>query len=147
MSNPFLGPVDETPAVRSPVTDDALRAVRVMIDAYRVMEELLPRTIPTLCGFDIAGVNEASFEVGGDYYEFIPLPDDRWGIIIADVVGKGIGAALLVSAIRASLYALVGRELAARALMRRANRFFYDSVRTAGMSPSSTPSSMCRRAG
>ena len=96
--------------------------------ARQVMEDLIPRTIPTLQGFDIAGVNEASFEVGGDYYEFIPLPDNRWGIIIADVVGKGIGAALLVSAIRASLYALVDRELAARAVMRRANRFFYDSV-------------------
>ena len=96
--------------------------------ARQVMEELIPRSVPTLQGFDIAGVNEASFEVGGDYYEFIPLPDDRWAIIIADVVGKGIGAALLVSAIRASLYALVGRELAARAIMRRANRFFYDSV-------------------
>ena len=96
--------------------------------ARQVMEELIPRTIPTLQGFDIAGVNEASFEVGGDYYEFIPLPDDRWAIIIADVVGKGIGAALLVAAIRASLYALVGSEMAARAIMRRANRFFYDSV-------------------
>ena len=99
-----------------------------LIVARQVMEELIPRTIPTLPGFDIAGVNEASFEVGGDYYEFIRLPDDRWGIIIADVVGKGIGAALLVSATRASLYALVGRELASRAVMRRANRFFYDSV-------------------
>ena len=92
------------------------------------MEDLIPRTIPALQGFDVAGVNEASFEVGGDYYEFIPLPDDRWGIVIADVVGKGIGAALLVSAIRASMYALVGRELATRAVMRRANRFFHDSV-------------------
>ena len=107
---------------------DKRRLDSELIVARQVMEELLPRTIPTLQGFDIAGVNEASFEVGGDYYEFIPLPDDRWGIIIADVVGKGIGAALLVSAIRASLYALVGRELAARAVMRRANRFFYDSV-------------------
>ncbi len=99
-----------------------------LLVARQVMEDLIPRTIPTLEGFDVAGVNEASFEVGGDYYEFIPLPDDRWGIVIADVVGKGIGAALLVSAIRASMYALVGRELATRAVMRRANRFFYDSV-------------------
>jgi sigma-B regulation protein RsbU (phosphoserine phosphatase) len=96
--------------------------------ARQVMEELIPHTIPTMLGFDIAGVNEASFEVGGDYYEFIPLSDDRWAIIVADVVGKGIGAALLVSAIRASLYALVGLEMAARAIMRRTNRFFYDSV-------------------
>ena len=107
---------------------DKRRIDSELLVARQVMEELIPRTIPTLEGFDIAGVNEASFEVGGDYYEFIRLPDDRWGIIIADVVGKGIGAALLVSAIRASLYALVGRELAARAVMRRANRFFYDSV-------------------
>jgi sigma-B regulation protein RsbU (phosphoserine phosphatase) len=99
-----------------------------LLVARQVMEDLIPRTIPALQGFDVAGVNEASFEVGGDYYEFIPLPDDRWGIVIADVVGKGIGAALLVSAIRASMYALVGRELATRAVMRRANRFFHDSV-------------------
>jgi sigma-B regulation protein RsbU (phosphoserine phosphatase) len=151
MSNSYLDPVDETSRVasaRSPVTDDSVRAVRVLIDAYRlsaesrdkrrvdsellvarqVMEELVPSTIPTLEGLDIGGVIEASLEVGGDYFEFIPLPDERWGIIIADVVGKGIGAALLVSAMRASLYALVGRELAVRAVMRRANRFFYDSV-------------------
>ena len=103
---------------------DKRRLDSELIVARQVMEELIPRTIPTLEGFDIAGVNEASFEVGGDYYEFIRLPDDRWGIIIADVVGKGIGAALLVSAIRASLYALVGRELAARAVMRRAQPLF-----------------------
>ena len=107
---------------------DKRRIDSELLVAREVMEELIPSTIPTLEGFDIAGVNEASFEVGGDYYEFIRLPDDRWGIIIADVVGKGIGAALLVSAIRATLYALVGRELATRAVMRRANRFFYDSV-------------------
>ena len=107
---------------------DKRRIDSELLVARQVMTELIPRDIPSLEGLDIAGVNEASFEVGGDYYEFIPLPDDRWGIIIADVVGKGIGAALLVSAIRASLYALVGRELAARAVMRRANRFFYDSV-------------------
>ena len=99
-----------------------------MLVARQVMEDLVPRGIPTLDGFDIAGVNEASFEVGGDYYEFIPLPEDRWVIIVADVAGKGIAAALQVSAIRASLYALVGRELAIRAVMRHANRFFFDSV-------------------
>ena len=107
---------------------DKRRFAGEMLVARQVMRELIPRHLPELEGFDIAGVNEASFEVGGDYYEFIPLPEDRWGIIIADVVGKGIGAALLVAAIRATLYALVGHELAVRAVMRRANRFFYDSV-------------------
>ena len=76
--------------------------------ARQVMEELLPNNAPALSGFDIAGSHATSREVGGDYYEFIPLGDDRWGIVIADVVGKGISAALLVSAIRASIYAWWG---------------------------------------
>ena len=96
--------------------------------ARQVMEGLLPRTTPRLEGFDVAGVIETSYEVGGDYYEFIPLRDDHWGLVIADVVGKGIGAALMVSAIRASIASLAGHELALRAIMRRANRFFHESV-------------------
>ena len=96
--------------------------------ARDVMEDLLPHATPALAGFDIAGAHEASLAVGGDYYEFIPLPEDRWGVVIADVVGKGIAAALLVAAIRASISSLVGHELAVRAVMRRANRFFHESV-------------------
>ena len=96
--------------------------------ARQVMEGLLPRTTPDLAGFDIAGAHETALVVGGDYYEFIPIGDDRWGVVIADVVGKGIAAALLAAAIRASIASLVGYELAVRAIMRRANRFFHNSV-------------------
>ncbi len=96
--------------------------------ARDVMTDLLPRAIPAVTGFDIAGARESSLAVGGDYYEFIPLPEDRWGVVIADVVGKGIAAALLVAATRASIASLVGHELAVRAIMRRANRFFHESV-------------------
>ena len=96
--------------------------------ARQVMEELLPHTTPSIPGLDIAGAHETSLSVGGDYYEFIPLVDDRWAVIIADVVGKGVAAAILVSAIRASMSSLVGHELAVRAIMRRANRFFHESV-------------------
>ena len=96
--------------------------------AREVMEELLPRDIPALEGFDIAGVHESSRAVGGDYYEFMPLPEDRWGVVIADVVGKGIAAALMAAATRASMSSLVGHELAVRAVMRRVNRFFHQSM-------------------
>ena len=96
--------------------------------ARQVMEELLPHTTPAISGLDIAGAHETSLAVGGDYYEFIPLVDERWAVVIADVVGKGIAAAILVSAIRASMSSLVGHELAVRAIMRRANRFFHESV-------------------
>ena len=96
--------------------------------ARQVMEELLPHTTPSIPGLDIAGAHETSLAVGGDYYEFIPLVDERWSVVIADVVGKGVAAAILVSAIRASMSSLVGHELAVRAIMRRANRFFHESV-------------------
>jgi len=91
--------------------------------ARRVMRGLLPREPPTLEGVDIAVFHEWSREVSGDYYDFIPLGDGRWGLVVADVVGKGIAAALLVSALQASLTSLAGLELALRAIFRRANRF------------------------
>lgn len=56
------------------------------------------------------------------------MADDRWGVVVADVVGKGIAAALLVSALRASIASLVEHELAVRAVMRRANRFLFESI-------------------
>lgn len=102
--------------------DDELRVAR------RVMEELLPHEVPRIEGLDLAGLHQTSREVGGDYYEFIPLADAHWGIAIADVVGKGVAAALLVSAMRASLSSLARQELALRAILRRANRFFHASV-------------------
>lgn len=99
-----------------------------LIVARRVMDELLPHHTPAIEGFDIAGLHRSSREVGGDYYELIPLADAHWGVAIADVVGKGVAAALLVSAMRASLSSLARQELALRAILRRANRFFHASV-------------------
>ena len=57
--------------------------------ARQVMGELLPRTTPTIPGYDIAGTHESSLAVGGDYYEFVPLVDERWGVVVADVVREG----------------------------------------------------------
>ena len=104
------------------------RAEHELQVARHVMEELLPHQTPRLDGFDIAGIHETSHEVGGDYYELIPLRDDRWGLAIADVVGKGVAAALLVAAMRASLSSMARHELALRAILRRANHFFHESV-------------------
>ena len=96
--------------------------------ARSVMADLLPHDTPALDGFDISGAHRTSLAVGGDYYEFIPLGEDRWGVVIADVVGKGLPAALLVAATRASIWALVGRDLAVRTVLRQANRFFHESA-------------------
>ena len=59
-----------------------------------IQRSLLPRVLPTIPGLDLAAYYETSQRAGGDYYDFFPLPADRWGIFIADVSGHGIPAAV-----------------------------------------------------
>lgn len=96
--------------------------------ARRVMKGLLPRRVPRIPGVDLAARLKPQLDVGGDYYDFVPIDDDRWGVVIADVVGKGVGAALLMSTLRASLHSMARSELALRSLFKRANRFFRASA-------------------
>jgi sigma-B regulation protein RsbU (phosphoserine phosphatase) len=109
--------------------DDERRLEGEMEVARQVMAGILPSETPKLAGFDVAAVIEPCFDVGGDYYDFIPLVDDRWGIAMADVSGKGIPAALVVAAMRATLYTLAKRELALRSVFRHANEFIHASTR------------------
>lgn len=68
--------------------------------ARNIHRNLLPKEPPEIPNFEIAALNVAAKKVSGDYYDFIPLPDGRWAIIIADVSGKGVPAALLISMVR-----------------------------------------------
>jgi phosphoserine phosphatase RsbU/P len=111
------------------MVDDERRLEGEMEVARQVMAGILPSATPRLAGFDIAAVLEPCYEVGGDYYDFIPLVDDRWGIAMADVSGKGVPAALVVAAMRAMLYTLAKRELALRSVFRHANEFIHASTR------------------
>ncbi len=111
------------------VLDDERRLEGEMEVARQVMAGILPSETPKLAGFDVAAVIEPCYEVGGDYYDFIPLVDDRWGIAMADVSGKGVPAALVEAAMRATLYTLAKRELALRSVFRHANEFINTSTR------------------
>jgi len=73
----------------------------------RVMQQaLLPKSSPYIPGFVISGLSVPASAVGGDWYDFIPFPDGRWGLVLADVSGKGTAAALLMSATRGMLRSL-----------------------------------------
>lgn len=104
------------------------RLVSELEVAGKVLEGLLPHHTPRLDGFDIAAVYEPCSQVGGDYYDFVPLGEDRWGIAVGDVAGKGIPAALLVAALRASIFSMAHSSLALRAIAARTNRLIYESV-------------------
>ncbi len=81
------------------------RAERTALDrdaqeARAIQQALLPKSSPFVPGFVISGISEPARAVGGDWYDFISFPDGRWGIVLADVSGKGTAAALLMSATR-----------------------------------------------
>jgi sigma-B regulation protein RsbU (phosphoserine phosphatase) len=71
--------------------------------AHEVQAGLLPGAPPDLPGYDVAAVNLPTHAIGGDYYDYVPLDGDRLGLVVADVSGKGIPAALIMATFRASL--------------------------------------------
>jgi phosphoserine phosphatase RsbU/P len=87
------------------------RAERLAMDseaneARAIQQALLPKSSPYIPGFVVSGRSVPARAVGGDWYDFIPFPDGRWGIVLADVSGKGTAAALLMSATRGMLRSL-----------------------------------------
>src|SRR5271168_1104037 len=75
-------------------------------EARKIQQALLPRSSPYIPGFAISGLSTPAGAVGGDWYDFIPFEDGRWGLVLADVSGKGTAAALLMSATRGMLRSL-----------------------------------------
>jgi serine phosphatase RsbU (regulator of sigma subunit) len=75
--------------------------------AAQIQRDFLPKLTPDLEGFDIIGDMTPCSQVGGDYYDFIPVGSNRLGIVIADVSGKGVGASLHMASLRASLHSEV----------------------------------------
>jgi serine phosphatase RsbU (regulator of sigma subunit) len=71
--------------------------------ARRIQARLLPGEPPHVPGLEIAGLSESAREVGGDYYDHFLMADGRVALAVADVSGKGVPAALLMSAVRAAL--------------------------------------------
>lgn len=96
--------------------------------AGQVMDALLPSTPDGVRNFEVAGRSVSSTEVGGDYYDFIHVADGRLGVIVADVSGKGIPAALIMASFRAYTHALFGIDFSLRAVFKRLNQLLTDSI-------------------
>jgi sigma-B regulation protein RsbU (phosphoserine phosphatase) len=75
-------------------------------EARLIQQALLPKSSPYIPGFSVSGLSVPARAVGGDWYDFIPFPDGRWGLVLADVSGKGTAAALLMSATRGAMRSL-----------------------------------------
>ena len=103
------------------------RLEREMELAAEIQQQILPKTMPEIPGFDVIGWNRPAQQVGGDYFDFQGLEDGRWGLVVGDVTGKGMPAALLVSTLHSALRVLLDRMEAGPALIERLNRHIYES--------------------
>jgi sigma-B regulation protein RsbU (phosphoserine phosphatase) len=90
--------------------------------ASEIQRSLLPVKEPDVAGVDLAGYNAACRGVGGDYYDFLPYPDGRVGLLVGDVAGKGMPAALLMSSLQARVQVLFDEPTNLAALVTRLNR-------------------------
>ncbi len=75
--------------------------------AAQVQKDFLPKQNPDCEQFEITGANIPCYQVGGDYYDFIDIDEERIGVTIADVSGKGVSSALIMAQLRASLHTQV----------------------------------------
>ena len=89
--------------------------------AADVQKRMIPQTPPHIPGLDLASVYVPCFELGGDFFDFIPLPDDNVGLAVADVSGKGVPASLIMASVRAFLRAQVDNVYFLYEVLRRIN--------------------------
>ena len=96
--------------------------------ARMIQQQLLPKTLPQVEGWDVHVHYHPAREVGGDFYDFLSLPDGRLALVAGDVTGKGVPAALVMATTRSLLRGEVARNLGPAATLGAANRQLCDDV-------------------
>ena len=95
-------------------------------EARVIQQALLPKSSPYIPGIVVSGLSIPAGAVGGDWYDFIPLEDGRWGLVLADVSGKGMAAALLMSATRGMLRSLAEASCTPGEVLTKLNRLLVE---------------------
>jgi sigma-B regulation protein RsbU (phosphoserine phosphatase) len=98
---------------------------REITEAKAIQEKLLPREIPQMPGYEIASAWQSARLVGGDYFDILPLDEKTLGICIADVAGKGMPAALLMSNLQAAVRGLSSLSVAPNLFCSRLNSLIF----------------------
>ncbi len=96
--------------------------------AGSIQRKIIPESLPEISGYDLAGINIPSKEVGGDYYDCKKLLDGRYAFVIADVAGKGVPAALLVSSLNAALNAYLESNFILNDIAFKLNKMIFSAT-------------------
>jgi sigma-B regulation protein RsbU (phosphoserine phosphatase) len=111
--------IENTRLLTETIEAEALeKQVRMAAD---VQQRMIPQEPPQVPGVDLSAVYVPCFELGGDFYDFIELPYDNIGLVIADVSGKGVPASLIMASVRAALRAQVDNVYYLYEVIRRLN--------------------------
>ena len=92
---------------------------------------MLPAKLPTEGWLIADGSSEACQQVGGDYFDVMPLSPDHWGAVLADVSGKGVAAALLTSLIQGAFFATADLDASLADIVARINNYICERSRSA----------------
>jgi serine phosphatase RsbU (regulator of sigma subunit)/predicted enzyme related to lactoylglutathione lyase len=115
--------------VASEKLESERRAAQEMEIAKQVQARLFPQTLPPLRTLDYAGMCIQARQVGGDYYDFLNLGQERLGLVIGDISGKGIAAALMMANLQANLRSQCAIAVdQPQRLLRSVNQLFYENT-------------------
>jgi len=115
------------------IQQERLQMYRLSVEqeeARSIQQNLLPSTSPSVPGFQLEAEWVPAGAMGGDWYDYIPLPDGRLAIVLADVSGKGMPAALLMSAVRGIVRSVAPLAKSPAEVLARVNRMLLDDVPT-----------------
>jgi len=101
---------------------------RELKEAKYIQSALFPKNPPVLQNFRIDGMCEPTFEVGGDWYDYIQLQSGKIGVVLADVSGKGLPAALLMSSARTIFRVIAAAEDSPSKVLTRVNEYLVDDL-------------------
>jgi sigma-B regulation protein RsbU (phosphoserine phosphatase) len=97
--------------------------------ARDIQRILLPSEAPAINGFQISGINAPARQVSGDYFDYIQVDEERLGVAIADVSGKGVPASLIMAICRSVLRAEAARNPSPADVLRKVNRQLYPDIK------------------
>jgi serine phosphatase RsbU (regulator of sigma subunit)/predicted ester cyclase len=97
------------------------RIEQELLVARRIQQASLPKEVPELEGWEITPYYQPAWEVGGDFYDFLELPNGHVGLVVGDATGKGVPAALVMASARSTLRAIAQASESPGDVLRRAN--------------------------
>lgn len=111
-------------------TTEKERLLKELEIARHIQQSFLPDHAPKIEGIEITAISLPARMVGGDFYDFIPIEKDKWGVVIADVSGKGVPAALFMALSRTLMRSSAAITLSPSEALAHTNKLIFEDTKT-----------------